>query len=158
MTLAPTASNSAAPATDGSAVRIDRMTEETAGVPQVLFPRGLPGFPGAQHFVLVRIGEEGSLFSALRCVDEELEFVVVPPHEFFPEYAPELDDDTVALLGLETADDALLLAIVTLADAIEDSTANLLGPIVVNRHTQNAVQAVLSERWSTRHRLLPDAG
>ena len=34
--------------------------------------------------------------------------------------------------------------LVTVAERADDATANLLGPIVVNRHTRSAVQAVLA--------------
>ena len=54
-----------------------------------------------------------------------------------------------------SADDALLLVIVTVAKPIEASTANLLGPIVVNRHTRTAAQAVLSNSgYATREALV----
>ena len=46
-------------------------------------------------------------------------------------------------LGLGVADDAIVLAVVTLRDRPEDATLNLLGPIVVNRHTHEAAQIVL---------------
>jgi flagellar assembly factor FliW len=68
----------------------------------------------------------------------------VPPALFFADYAPELDDATVERLGLTDAADALILVIVTLGERPADATANLLGPIVINRHTRQAVQAVLA--------------
>ena len=72
------------------------------------------------------------------------------------DYEPEIDDETVARLDLGSADDALLLVIVTVAKPIEASTANLLGPIVVNRHTRAAAQAVLGNSgYATREALVP---
>ena len=41
------------------------------------------------------------------------------------------------------ADDAIVLAVVTLRDRPDEATLNLLGPIVVNRHTHEAAQIVL---------------
>ncbi len=106
---------------------------------------GLPGFPAAHHFVLVRWGGDDSPFSLLRCIDiEGLEFVVVPPEIFFPSYRAELDEEDADRLRLDQADDALILVILTLGDAPEDTTANLMGPIVINRHTLQAAQVVLA--------------
>ena len=126
-------------------------------IPELLFASGLPGFPDARRFVLVRLGDETSPFSTLRSIDgdTDLEFVVTHPGLFFPDYEPEIDDETVARLDLGSADDALLLVIVTVAKPIEASTANLLGPIVVNRHTRAAAQAVLSNSgYATREALV----
>lgn len=128
----------------------------TATDSELVFATGLPGFGDAHRFVLVRIGGEESLFSMLRSSDDAgCEFVVVPPELFFPEYAPVIDDDLAVRIGLETADDALLLVIVTITDPPQDSTANLLGPVVVNRRTRQAVQAILEPgSYSTREALL----
>jgi len=112
---------------------------------ELYFENGLPGFPDAHRFSLTRWGAEDSPFSILRSLEHEgLEFVVVPPVVFFPSYAPEVDDATVGRLELKTSEDALLLAVVTLGDKATDATANLMGPIVVNRHTRKAAQAVLA--------------
>lgn len=127
-------------------------------VPELHFDSGLPGFPDARRFVLVRLGDEVSPFSVLRSLDEgtDLEFVVTHPALFFPDYEPELDDDTATRLELQSADDAVLLVIVTVADPVSASTANLLGPIVVNRHTRAAAQAVLGNSgYATREALVP---
>lgn len=112
--------------------------------PHITFSVGIPGFPDAHTFVLVNNDMAQEPFAIMRCVeDESLEFVVVPPHLFFPDYAPEIDDATSERVGLESAGDALVLVIVTVGDELAEVTANLLGPIVVNRHTHEAAQAVL---------------
>lgn len=135
------------------------MTDELEpDLPELHFAGGLPGFPDARRFVLLRLGDETSPFSVLRSLDDEvdLEFVVTHPGLFFPDYEPEIDDDTAARLDLQSADDALLLVIVTVGDPVAASTANLLGPIVVNRHTRAAAQAVLGNSgYATREALVP---
>lgn len=121
-------------------------TETDTEIPELHFAAGLPGFPDHRRFTLVWWGEEGDPFSILMSLDEpRVEFLVVPPAMFFPDYEPEIDDDVAERLGLESADDALLLVLVTVKDDPSEATANLLGPIVVNRHTREAVQAVLAD-------------
>lgn len=115
-----------------------------ADIPELNFPDGLMGFPDAKRFTLLAWGGEESPFSLLHCLeDETLEFVVVPPLLFFPDYEPEIDDESAARLELTTADDAITLVIVTVPDDPKEATANLLGPVIVNRHTLNAGQVVL---------------
>jgi flagellar assembly factor FliW len=137
------------------------MSQADHDLPELHFAGGLPGFPDARRFVLVRLGDELSPFSVLRSLDDGpdngpgLEFVVTHPGLFFPDYEPEIDDDTAERLELQSADDALLLVIVTVAEPVDHSTANLLGPIVVNRHTRAAAQAVLGGAgYATREALV----
>ena len=115
------------------------------GIPEIRFAAGLPGFPEARRFALQEVdGGHDSPFFVLRSLEEtELEFVVVPPVVFFPDYAPELDDDTVDRLAITSAEDVLVLVMVTLGPSPAEATANLLAPLVINRHTLEAVQTVL---------------
>ena len=126
------------------------MTDVATGpvdLPTVTLAAELPGLPGLRHFVLVRLDEEGMLLS-LRSLDADgIRFVVVPSVAFFPDYAPEIDDPTVSALGLRTADDALVLLILTVGSSLRSSTANLRAPLVVNRHTLAAAQAVLTDEY-----------
>ncbi|HEY9556608.1 MAG TPA: flagellar assembly protein FliW [Acidimicrobiales bacterium] len=119
--------------------------EEIDALVTLEVPNGLVGVPEAQRFSLSRWGGDDSPYATLKALDADgLEFVVVPPSVFFPDYAPVVDDDLVQRLDLHEADDAVVLVIVTIGDPVTTSTANLLGPIVVNRHTNQAAQAVLS--------------
>ena len=111
-------------------------------LPELHFAAGLPGFPDARRFVLIRLGDELSPFSVLRSLDDDpdsrpgLEFVVTHPAMFFPDYEPEIDDDVAGRLELKSAEDALLLVIVTVADPVSASTANPLRRSA--SHTANA--------------------
>jgi flagellar assembly factor FliW len=114
--------------------------------PILRFAAGLPGFAGTHRFALIEAFGCESPFALLRSVeDPDLAFVVTHSAPFFPNYSIDLDDAEVERLGLVTSDDAIVLLIVTLGSTLEDSTANLLGPIVVNRTTCEAMQVVLSD-------------
>ena len=96
------------------------------------------------RFRLAPWGPPGSPYLLLRAVDDpDVGFVVVPPWVFYPDYEFDLDDASAERLGLSVSDDAIVLAVVTLRDRPEEATLNLLGPIVVNRHTHDAAQVVL---------------
>lgn len=122
------------------------------GIPELHFGGGLPGFPSCERFGLVQWGDDpSSPFALLQCVEHpDLSFVVVPPNLFFPDYAPVITDSAAEALELTSADDALLLAIVTVGDPIETSTLNLLGPIVINTKELIGSQVILDpERFSS---------
>jgi flagellar assembly factor FliW len=117
-----------------------------ADIAELLFESGLPGFSDAHRFTLVRWGDDDSPFSIMRSVEHEgLEFVVVDPTVFFPDYEPEIDDATAERLELDCVQDALVLAMLTLGNTAADTTMNLLGPIVVNQRTNRATQAALGD-------------
>ena len=124
---------------------------------ELVFESGLPGFPDAHRFTLVRWGDDDSPFSIMRSLEHDgLDFVVVPPMVFFPDYEPELDDATATRLELDRGDDAIVLVMVTLGEQATDATANLLGPIIINRHTRHAAQAVLATSgYDLRTALVP---
>jgi flagellar assembly factor FliW len=123
-------------------------------VPTVTMATDLVGLPGLRSFVLVRIDEQGYLVRMQSLEDEAVRFVVVPAVAFFPSYAPEVSDETAALLGLETAEDGVLLLLVTVGPSLAGSTANLRAPVIVNIHTLAAAQVVLAEEYSLQAPLL----
>jgi flagellar assembly factor FliW len=125
---------------DGS---VPDLTDDTLPSLELVGP--VAGFPQHRHFVLVEL-DPSSLLRALRSIDEPgLRFLVVPPEPFFPGYAPEISDDWAALLELTSADDALVLLIVTPGASAADTTVNLLAPVVVNVRTRRAAQVLLDD-------------
>ncbi|WP_432830345.1 flagellar assembly protein FliW [Dactylosporangium sp. CA-092794] len=118
---------------------------DTTTLPVIDFVAPMPGFPDERRFVLVRLDDAGVLY-ALTSVDAPgLRFLVVPPAQFFPDYAPEIDDETLAALGVTDQADLLVLLVVTAGETgAEDATANLMAPIVLDQNSRRAVQLVLS--------------
>jgi flagellar assembly factor FliW len=127
-------------------------TDTATDIAEITFPAGLPGFPQAHRFDLAPWGPAGSPFLLLSSTEEpDVGFVVVPPWVFYPEYEFELDTGTAERLSLTASEDAVVFVVVTLRERPADSTLNLLGPIVVNRHTHEAAQVVLpSAGYSVR--------
>jgi flagellar assembly factor FliW len=127
-------------------------TDTATDIAEITFPAGLPGFPQAHNFELAPWGPAGSPFLLLSSTeDADIGFVVVPPWVFYPEYEFELDTGTAERLSLNASEDAVVFVVVTLRERPADSTLNLLGPIVVNRHSHEAAQVVLpSAGYSVR--------
>jgi flagellar assembly factor FliW len=138
----------------------------TMSTMEITLQHEMLGWVGATHFVLEPIAEAGEgMFAALRCTDrvtdvngdvsENLTFLVAAPGLLWPDYVVVLDESFASRLGLDSAEDAALLAIVTQHVPLEDSTVNLFSPIVVNRHTGLADQFVPAKSedeygWSLR--------
>ncbi len=109
------------------------------------FAAGIPGFPLAKSFTVRPWGAEPSPFLVLESHEVVgLRFVAVRPVVFFARYEPMLAPEIFQVVDAEGPDDVLVLVILTLHGTVAKSTANLLGPLVVNNITGQAVQAVLS--------------
>jgi flagellar assembly factor FliW len=118
--------------------------EELTDIPALEFVVPLPGFPGMSQFALVALDDTATVYTLRSLEDPTLRFFVVPPMSFFPDYAPELDDQTATMLGLTEADQAIVLLVVNPGDKPGGATVNLLAPIVVNLGSRQAAQVVLS--------------
>ena len=125
-------------------VTTDRFGELEVEEDRVLsFPDALPGFAEAHRFVLVDV-KDNDVFFWLQSVDDPtLAFLCANPWPFYPDYAPEVPDDDQTALELESAEDAMVLCILTVHREENRITANLLGPIVVNQRTRVGRQVVL---------------
>jgi flagellar assembly factor FliW len=111
-------------------------------VPEIEFVADMPGLPGMSRCALVQLDEVGALYRLQSLLDPDLRLLVAAPPVFFADYAPEIDDETAASIGLESADDALVLVVVTTGGSAAEATANLLAPVVVNARTRRAVQVL----------------
>lgn len=123
-------------------------------------PAGLIGLEDATRFELL-INEEEEPFMWIRSTEQhELAFVVVEPSKILNDYDVEIADDDADKLDIQSAEDALILNIVTLKDDdIESATVNLIGPIVLNRRTLKGKQLIAANymKFSARHPLLAES-
>lgn len=96
------------------------------------FPDGLPAFEDAKEFVfLCKPGTRPFFF--MQSVDKpDLSFVCIDPFLICPEYAPRISEMDMKFLHVESMDDVLVISIVTASARVEETTANLQGPIIVN--------------------------
>lgn len=119
---------------------------------------GLLGFPDADRYLRVPVADADGWLWLQSTDDPDLAFLAISAFRFFPDYDVEVPDADIDALGIEGPDDAEVLALVTVRRDADDAppaiTANLLGPVVVNRRRNIARQVVLSDSdYSTRETL-----
>ena len=116
-------------------------------LPVIELAHPMPGFPADERFALVRLDDDGVLHGFRSLDSEDLQFVVVPPAPFYPDYAPEIADEVAAELGIDesTADDVLVLLVVRAGATLAETTVNLRAPLVVNPATRRASQVILDD-------------
>lgn len=121
----------------------------------VTFDHGIPSFENEKEFILLPFSEEPSPFYILQSIHTVgLALVVMTPFSFFSDYSAELSDQTLEGLQIESEEDVALFVVLTLRDTLEESTANLRGPIVINSREQKGKQIVLNNSdYHTKHTL-----
>src|SRR5271157_4753011 len=118
---------------------------------RIRFPRGLFGFEDLQDFVLLDATQQP--FYWLQSVDRvEVAFVLIDPKFFRPYYTPDVDPAELDEIGITDAEDMLVFAIVTIPQTARRMTANLQGPVILNRRTHVGRQSISTNpRWGVRH-------
>jgi len=120
------------------------------------FPDGLLGFEKFKDYALLDAAQKP--FFYLQSLDiSELAFVLIDPFLFRPDYSVDVDDALLSSVGIERPEDALVLSIVTVPSDGAPITANLMGPLIVDRGSRRGVQAVMTDpRWQTKHDVLAE--
>ena len=123
---------------------------------KVSFPQGLFGFESFKDFVL--LDAEQQPFYWLQSLDvEQIAFVLINPFLFRPDYEMNIDNEELLPIGITEPEKAVIFSIVTIPDDGTPMTANLQGPLVINRDNRKGIQAVLSDsRWKTKHDILAE--
>jgi len=119
--------------------------------PLVKMPAGLFGFEKYTKYVLIE--SKYSPFLWLQSLeDKTLAFLVVDPFSFFTDYEIDVDDETVTDLAIEKPSDVMILVIITIPETGNAITANLQGPLVINKKNYKAKQIILDNpQWTTKH-------
>ena len=125
---------------------------------RITLQRGLFGFDEYVDFVL--LDSEQPPFYWFQAVQEkDIAFVLISPFVFRPEYTPGVSPEDLEALGLESAEDEnlLIFAIVTIPPEQTRMTANLQGPILINRQTRQGRQIISNDdRWQVRHNIMEE--
>jgi len=124
----------------------------------IRFVEPIIGFDNQDQFIILEHADN-SPFKWLQAVHQsDLAFVVTNPKFFGIEYEFAIPDDIAEKIGLDNAEDAVVLTIVNIPnDDPGKMTANLLGPIVINEKTKLGLQLVLGDStYTTKTRLIPD--
>jgi flagellar assembly factor FliW len=118
------------------------------------FEQGIPGFAEEKKFVLLPL-PENDWFHILQSVSTpQLGFVVTDPFLFTKEFDFELDQGSVETLGFTDEKDVKVLTILTMKETLQESTANLQAPIVINLANNKAKQVILNDsNYQTKHLL-----
>ena len=123
---------------------------------RLTFPQGLFGFESFKDYVL--IDAEQQPFYWLQSIDaEQVAFVLINPFLFRPDYEMNVDNTELLPIGINDPGKTVILSIVTIPADNGPMTANLQGPLVINRENRLGIQAILTDsRWKTKHDIVAE--
>jgi flagellar assembly factor FliW len=122
----------------------------------VVLTKGLIGFESLHDFIIVN-RENSRPFVWLQSVENSaIAFPIVDPLFFKPDYKVQLQSSELSEIGVTDAEKARIFVIATIPHGVpENSSINLLGPIVVNVESRIAIQIALTDSdYPTKYYLI----
>lgn len=116
---------------------------------------GLIGFDSYTKYLPLSFHEDNDFMISLQSLEEEsLSFILMDPFQLFPEYAPDLTEQDIEELQIDSLEDVIFYAICVIRDTIDSSTVNLKAPLVINLANRKAKQVILEQpEYTFQHTL-----
>jgi flagellar assembly factor FliW len=125
---------------------------------RITLQKGLFGFEDYREFALLD-SDHPPFYWFQSLSEREIAFVLIDPHIFRPDYSPCISAEDLEALGIigEGDENLLVFSIVTIPEEQKRMTANLQGPLLVNRKTRQGRQIISGdERWHVRHSIIEE--
>ncbi|HBG65263.1 MAG TPA: flagellar assembly protein FliW [Treponema sp.] len=129
-------------------------TVEVSDEQLIKVPAGLFAFEDYKDYALIDCKLEP--FVWMQSVQEStLAFLLVDPFLICEDFEADIDDKELAKIGIQNASDVLVMAIVTVPQDGSPVTANLRGPLIINKKNHECMQVVLGDpKWTTKHNII----
>ena len=123
---------------------------------KIVFPSGILGFESFREYVLLDARQPP--FYWLQSLDiVEIAFVLIDPKIFRPDYTLDLPEGELSEIDADNQDDLLTFAIVNIPEKQSGMTANLQGPVVINKQKRLGRQCIsLDSSWKVKHFILEE--
>jgi len=109
------------------------------------------------HDYFILDSREGPFYWLQAKKDPDLAFLLIDPRIFIPDYRLEVQESDLKSIGIEAEDDILDFAIVTVPEDHAKISANLMGPIIINRKTHKAKQVIsTNDNYTVKHYILEE--
>lgn len=138
---------------------LEHFTAPSPAATSILLPNGLIGLPAITRLEIVQHADTWPFVTLVSSDLDGMQFLAIEAHDIATDYVLELNDLDTESLALTCSADSQILNIVTIhSNDPYFVTANLVGPVVVNRHTREARQVIVlnSDQYSTHHVLVDE--
>lgn len=117
---------------------------------------GFYGFGQYRSYAL--IDAEQKPFIWIQSLEKkDLAFLALDPFLIRQDYEIDIDDSLLEPLQIDSPSDVLVFVLITIPIDGSAITANLQGPLIINRNNNKGLQAILTDpRWQTKHDLIAE--
>ncbi len=124
----------------------------------ILFQDGIPGFEELTQYAIIASPEDEVPFQWLQSLeDPQLALVIINPFLFKQDYDFQIPEAILEKMGITTPESLLVYAVVVIPEDINQMTANLLAPIIINTTNNRGKQIVLEgNQYHTKHLILEE--
>lgn len=123
----------------------------------ITFSKGIPSFETVKEYTILDLSDNNTFHCLQSIKHPEIAFFLITPWDFFPDYDINISQEDLEDLNITKIEQVAIYNIVTIPQDPKKITANLLGPIVINRETLQAKQVILSqENYHTKHLLISE--
>ena len=125
----------------------------------IKFPQGILGFEFNQEFAILGILGNDNFKILQDLKHPNIAFFIINPWDFYKDYTVDLPDEELGKIGIFPKQDNELVVfnIVTLGKTFQESTANLLAPIVINTENKSGRQFIQNDTiYTTRHSIFTE--
>lgn len=122
---------------------------------KIFFPDGLFGFEEVKNYFLLD-SKEGPFYWLQSAEHPDLAFVLIDPRVFKENYTLNLQDEDYKAIEAGEGD-VLDFTIVTVPEDPKKISANLMGPIIINRKSRKARQAISeNDEYTVKHYIMEE--
>ncbi|MBM7615371.1 flagellar assembly protein FliW [Alkaliphilus hydrothermalis] len=124
----------------------------------ISFPDGLPAFEEYKRYVIIENPDVDIPFHWLQSVEDgDLAFVIINPFIFKKGYDFEIPQTVIEKLEIAAPEEVMVYSIVVVPENISKMTANLKGPIIINKKNLQGKQILLDhDEYQTKHYILEE--
>ncbi len=121
----------------------------------ITFKCGIPGFEHLQKYAIFDSDEMAPFRWMISLDDPEVSFVIISPQLIYPDFQPKLFETDLLDLDVKSDDELILFVIITLTANPINSTANLKGPLLINKNKKTGKQiVVIDEQYIFKYPIL----
>ena len=123
----------------------------------ITMTKGMIGFPHLNHFALIfdeKKGEKKFKIMWLQSLDDgTVAFPVIDPTLIVEGYTPSVNEEILAPIGELNDKNTYVLVTVTVPKNVEEFSANLKAPIVINMDTNKGAQVITEDDYPVKYKI-----